>query len=174
MKWLARAATVLTTLAAMVFTASPVTAGDDEWTRMRCLSGGIDVVSVTEAEFLVLKGHLDCADRGSGNATFAYARYGDSGPGSVFWFHLQPYAPIAPTEASVENMISPESNRFAVCLVTDYRVRIGCVMLTRNPGKQGEQAFTKTPLRPNSPYVSRSVDVTEYLVEGTPACGHCW
>jgi hypothetical protein len=174
MKWLARAATVLTTLVAMVFTAGPVTAGEDEWTRMRCFSGAIDEATIAADEFLVLKGHLDCANRGSANATFGFARYGDSGPGVVFWFHLQPYAPIAPTTLSQENMVAPESNRFAVCLVTDYRVRVACVMVTRELGEKGDEELKVAPLRPNSCYVNRRVEVTEYAAEGTPACGHCW
>lgn len=173
MKWLARAAMVLTTVLAMVFTAGPVTAGETEWTRIRCLSGGIHATSVTDAEFLVLKGHLDCANRRS-RASFAYARYGDRGIGVVFWFHLQPYSKFAPTEATVENQIAAATRRFAVCLVTDYSVRVACVMVTRNPGQQGEKAFTVAPLPPTAPYVNRKVMVTEYAVEHTPACGHCW
>lgn len=172
MKWLARAATVLTTVVAMVFTAGPVTAGEDEWTRMRCFSGAIDATSVTDDEFLVLKGHLDCANRGSANATFGFARYGDRGPGVVFWFHLQPYAPTAPTTVSQENLVAPESNRFAICLVTDYRVRVACVMVTRERGEKA--TLTVAPLRPHSRYVNRRVEVTEYSVDGDPACGHCW
>ncbi|MCW6010018.1 hypothetical protein K1W54_36565 [Micromonospora sp. CPCC 205371] len=173
MKWLARAAMVLTTVVAMVFTAGPVTAGGDEWTRIRCVAGGIDVTSVTDAEFLVLKGHLNCASRGS-KATFAYARYGDRGVGVAFWFHLQPYAKLGPTEATVENQVAPETKRFAVCLVTDYDVRVACVMVTRNPRQHGERALTVLPLATNSHYVNRTIIVTEYAVEHTPACGHCW
>lgn len=168
---LVRAAAGLAAAAVVVVTAVPAWAdlGDTSWERVPCTSGAIDRAELSEGgQVLTLEGHLDCADSREEPARYGYARYyGDKGMGVLSSPDLRPYAPTGPTVyATVANLVRTD---FAVCVVTDYDVRVACVMVE---GKR--PATIVRPLPIDDPLVAFKVQVVPLDVMGSPACGGCW
>lgn len=166
---LVRVSAALAAATVVVATAAPARAGDEpEWKRIACTSGTIDRAELSgDGRLLTLEGRLDCADTSAAPAAYGYARYYGEGIGVVSEPELVPYESTAPTRyARLAELVSTD---FAVCLVTDYGVRVACLKVE---GKQ--PATTVRPLPIDDPLVTMKVRIVRGDAMGSPACGGCW
>lgn len=162
------AAALTTTL-----TAAPAAASASEplWHRIACSSGTVEHVVTTEQgqDFLTLTGQLDCATHDD-NATFGFARF-DTGweSGVLLDSNLHSYQTVAPSPYSKGRPVDRNPLDFAICVVTDHDVFIGCVQLER---AAGGSELRVASLAPDHPTYGRPFR----LVRGgpIPACGTCW
>lgn len=168
-----RAVTVLAAFVLAASTSGPALAAEPAWERVACSSGVIGELRVTgtATATVTVSGRLDCA--ASGAATFGYARY-DPGryEAGMLTGNMRRYASTAPTLFSEEKLVDPGPLDFAICAVTDYRVRVACFRVLR-----GDSASRPLTIRldTNEPMVSRPVRViaAEWYPH-RPACGGCW
>jgi hypothetical protein len=171
-----RLAAMLAAAVAVVATAGPARAGGpgggggllDGWTSMTCTSGAIDRVELrAEDQFLTLDWHLDCEAPSDSRATHGYGRYVDKLGGEVK--SLQRYAPTAPTLLAGAAYLPTDID--AICAVTDFKVRVACVKVERDPVSRAAVAVRILPT--DDPLVDVKVGYHPG-VESSPACGGCW
>lgn len=165
---------VVAAVAAMVALAVPsVAAADDPvWERIECLSGSLDDAQVLQDThaLVTLSGSLDCA--AFGKAKFGFARYDSRNyQGLVYEPYMRPYAYTAPTTFSTGKYVESGPVDFAVCVVTDYEVRIGCVRVVR---ESWESKLYVLEMKTTDPMVDRMTRVVPWDSKERPACGHCW
>jgi hypothetical protein len=177
-RWGVRGVVALVAAAAMTATATPAVA-DIKWTTAQCFSGTIDA-AVIAGSGLTLEGTVDCADTGTG-ATFGIARYhGYSEAADMYVGAMRSYAATAPTAFSIGRDTHAGPGTFALCLVTDVRVRLACVKVVRYQVASTTQSgspMVVTPLPTDDLYVSKEwVEIIAENPDGgsSPACGHCW
>ncbi|MEH1129844.1 hypothetical protein [Micromonospora sp. CPCC 206061] len=163
-------------LAALVALVAPSPAVADEpvWERIECLSGTLDETPVIQETYalaqVTLSGSLNCA--AFGKAKFGFARYDSRNyQGLVYEPYMRPYAYTAPTSFSIGNYVERGPVDFALCVVTDYGVRIACVRVTRENWESKLYVFQ---MKTVDPMVDRSVRVVPRDSSERPACGHCW
>ncbi|MFC0526085.1 hypothetical protein [Phytohabitans kaempferiae] len=165
---------VLAAVAALVIVTpigGPAAAGEVPWKRIPCTEGGIDRVAYDAASNrLALEWHLDCADPSDSPAAWAYALYAEVGPlAEVSESVLIAYAPTAPTTFAQSRHVPPLVD--AICVVTDYDVRIACVGLYRD--SRGT-LHTVSRLATDDPLVQMKARVFVDDHDSSPACGSCW
>ncbi|GLI01855.1 hypothetical protein [Phytohabitans aurantiacus] len=173
-RWFVKAVVALATAAAVAVTATPAVAEEPVWERVECLTGTLDETQVVQETYdlaqVALSGSLDCG--ASGKARFGFARY-DSRTynGLVYEPYMRAYAYTAPSPFSISKYVEYGPVDFALCVVTDYDVRIGCVRLTREDWDRKLYAF---PIKTDDPMVDRPVRVVPWDGSERPVCGHCW
>jgi hypothetical protein len=167
---------LIATVAAMavLVAPSPAVAAEPVWERIECLSGTLDDAPVIQETYalaqVMLSGSLDCA--AFGKATFGFARYDSRNfQGLAYEPYMRPYAYTAPTSFSISNYVERGPVDFALCVVTDYEVRIACVRVTRENWESKLYAFH---IKTVDPMVDRPVRVVPKDSSDRPACGHCW
>ncbi|MEJ3745990.1 hypothetical protein WEI85_22195 [Actinomycetes bacterium KLBMP 9797] len=169
MRWLFRAVMAVVAVVAMVFPAVPATAAADRWTPAPCFSGSIDEWTAKDTSWLRLSGVLNCA--APAGSSFGFARYESINvavPGELYQDRVRPYQPVAPTPWMEEGNVLPVgATDFAICVLSDYEVRLGCVRVIRK-ALGGELIVTALPT--NHPLVDR---VTVFPAP-RPSCGGCW
>jgi len=149
--------------------AGPARADDLDWQRAPCFSGAIDRAQVSADGMLIaLDGHVDCGGPDLGSASFGYARYHGDKHGAFYWTTRQMYEAAAPSLNSIERDLP--AGEFAICLVTDFTVRVGCVKITPVSGS----AVAVAPLPTDDPLVSWPVEVIGEDSMPSPNCGTCW
>ncbi|MCW6006483.1 hypothetical protein K1W54_18150 [Micromonospora sp. CPCC 205371] len=169
----AKVLVALVAAVAMAMPATPAVAEEVGWERIECFSGAIESTSMAE-DVLTLHGHLGCA---SSNAEarlgvaqyFSGFEYGGIYPGTV-----AAYGPKAPSAFSIGNIVRPGPIHFALCVVTDYEVRVACVLVTRATATASPVVVT--PLSTDDPMVRKKKAgiIQPKSGETSPACGHCW
>lgn len=149
--------------------AGPARADDFQWRPIPCFSGGIDRAVVTRDGGLIeLDGHVDCSGPNDGGVTFGYARYHGAKRGGVYWSTMHGYAAVAPSSNSILRDLP--AGEFAICLVTGFDVRVGCVKITPVPG----EPVAVAPLPTDDSLVHWPVEVIGGDSETSPTCGTCW
>lgn len=174
-RWAARSVVALITAVVMTGTAAPASA-DVKWATAECLSGTIDATVVT-GDDLLLEGQVDCADDGKGSRFGVAHYYTDSV--AMYLSTMRHYGSGASTAFAVGKPVRNGSGTFALCVVTDYQVRLACVRVGRPVAPSTTQTGTPivvTPLATDDQYVTRMVDaiVDDVNSASSPACGHCW
>ncbi|MGN9909678.1 hypothetical protein ACTMTJ_19205 [Phytohabitans sp. LJ34] len=171
-----RVVAFLAAAVAVVATAGPARAGGPAgggglfggWTPMTCTTGGIDRAELRAGDqFLTLDWHLDCAAPADSRPTYGYGRYVEKLGGEVR--SLQEYAPTAPTLYAGAAYLPTDVA--AICAVTDYKVRVVCVKVERDPVSNA--AVAVRPLPTDDPLVDVRLSYNPG-VESSPACGGCW
>ncbi|MFY1691278.1 hypothetical protein [Plantactinospora sp. WMMB782] len=168
-------AAVASSLAASTLATGPATAADPlVWERIACTSGSIGTAALDETkegDFLALAGRLDCVQEKTG-ATFGYAVYEPGfAQGLVYMSHLRPYATVGASPFSERKRLPSGTVDFAICVVTDYLVRIECVRVVWD---QLDHRLEVRPLDPEDPLVARTVRLVPPDWGPRPVCGHCW
>jgi hypothetical protein len=165
-----RVAAALVAVVAAVGPAGPARAGFDEWKRIPCTSGAIDYALLANGgKDLTLEWHLDCVDGAEQPARFGYARFNADGVGQLPGAQLTEYAPTAPT--LYERTALLPASISAICVVTDYDVRVACVKVDRGGPAVG---VTVRPLPVDDPLVIEKPGFIPPDMESSPACGGCW
>ncbi|MCW6006482.1 hypothetical protein K1W54_18145 [Micromonospora sp. CPCC 205371] len=159
---------------AMVVAPRPAVAEEPAWERIECLTGTLDEAQVLQETYglasVTLSGSLDCA--ASGKARFGFARYDSRNyQGLVYEPYMRPYAYTAPTSFSIGNYVERGPVDFAICVVTDYDVRVACVRVVRH---DWESKLYVDVVKTVDPMVDRTVRVVPWDSSERPACGHCW
>ncbi|GAA3730203.1 hypothetical protein GCM10022225_09900 [Plantactinospora mayteni] len=157
-----------------VLTAGPAMAAVPVWERIDCTSGTIDVAALDatkEGDFLTLAGRLDCVEVKTG-AAFGYAVYEPGfSQGIVYGSHLRPYAPAGVSPFSDRKQVPAGPVDFAICVVTDYLVRIECVRVVWD---LLDHELDARPLDTSDPLVDRMVRLVAPDWGPRPVCGTCW
>ncbi|MDG4786096.1 hypothetical protein O7626_09180 [Micromonospora sp. WMMD1102] len=166
---------VLAAAVASSLAASPATAADPlVWERIACTSGSIETATLDETndgDFLALAGQLDCTQEKTG-ATFGYAIYEPGfAHGLVYMSHLRPYANVGVSPFSERKRLPFGTVDFAICVVTDYLVRIECVRVVWD---QLDHRLEARPLDTEDPLVARMIRLVPPDWAPRPVCGHCW
>lgn len=173
MHFVSRVVVALVAFVVTVSTSGLAVAAEPGWERVACSSGVIGDLRVTglSTATVEVSGHLDCA--ASVAASFGYARY-DSGRYEAWMLvgNTRRYASTAPTLFSEEKFVDPGPLDFAICVVTDYRVRVACFRVLRTDSASRPLAIR---LGTNAPMVSHPVRVIAAdWYPHRPACGGCW
>ncbi|AVT37874.1 hypothetical protein [Plantactinospora sp. BB1] len=155
-------------------TAGPATAAEPVWERISCTSGAIEVAATDETKdgvFLTLAGQLDCAEEKTA-AAFGYGIYEPGrAEGLVYGSHLRPYAPAGASPFADRKRVPTGRVDFAICVVTDYLVRVECVRVVWDLLDHEIQA---RPLETTDPLVNRMVRLVSPDWGPRPVCGSCW
>ncbi|MDW5326657.1 hypothetical protein [Plantactinospora sp. KLBMP9567] len=166
------AALVAAVLASL--TAGPAMAAEPVWERIDCTSGTIEVATVDgtkEGDFLTLAGQLDCVDEKAG-AAFGYGIYEPGFPvGLVYESHLRPYAPAGVSPFSDRKKVPTGRMDFAICVVTDYLVRVECVRVVWD---LLDHQLDVRSLDTADPLVDRMIRLVSADWGPRPVCGSCW
>lgn len=175
-RWAARSVVALITAVVMTGTAAPAVAFDGKWTRAECFSGAIEAATVNGSD-LMLDGRVDCAATDTGSR-FGVAHYYADSVG-MYLSTMRAYGSGASTTFAAGKQVRNGPGSLALCVVTDYLVRLACVSVSRPVAPSTTQTgapIVVTPLATNDPYVTRMVDgILDDVNSGSsPACGHCW
>jgi hypothetical protein len=166
-----RVAAAIAAAFVVVTTAGPARAATEEWDRIPCTSGAIDLAEVSpDGVRLTLAWHLDCAAvPGRPNARFGHGLYPAKDEAIAPGQGMQGYSQTAPTLFAGTAKV-PDHHEFGICVITDFEVRIGCVRVVREaPGR-----VVAEPLPTSDPLVDRPVRYVPYDHEGGGTCGGCW
>lgn len=172
-RWIVRSAVALASVVATVVTAvpGPALAAKPVWRPIACFSGAIRSALVTgEAPVvLTLQGYLDCSARRQ-PATFGYARYDtDDEWGVLRLTNVDRYQQTPPTLFSRARYVEDGPVNFAICVVTDLAVKIGCVQVQRADWTSKPEV---TPLPAKDPAYGRPFRIMDG--DYRPPCGSCW
>jgi hypothetical protein len=168
----------LATVAAMTATAGPAAAAEPVWHRAACFSGGIDSIEVKEDEgrdFLTLAGRLDCFTPDKA-AMFGYARYDylDNRDGGLLRLaDMRRYRSTSSTPFSEGRYVEGSAVAFAICVVTDVDVYVGCVQVIRTSFGSALDVIPMTWKDPVGQFMG-DVRVVDPDDDYRPACGGCW
>jgi hypothetical protein len=166
-----RAVAVLAAVLVAAIGPGPALAASPAWQPIACFSGAIDSIEVVDrgGAFVTLSGHLDCGAYRKG-ATFGYARFsGGAASGDLPVANLRRYADTSPTLFSEGRYLPDGPVDLAICVVTDYEVRIGCVGMLRTD----DEPLLVTQLSADKA-VAYDLPIQVVVGEYRPACGGCW
>ena len=168
-RWINRTVVALVAVAALL--PGPALAAKPVWRPIACFSGVIQSAEVTgeATAFLTLQGRLDCSARRR-PATFGFARYdSDSEWGLLRLTNLQRYRRTPPTRFDKGKYIEDGPVNFAICVVTDLDVKIGCVQVLREDWVSRPEV---TPLPAKDAAYGRPFRIMDG--DHRPPCGACW
>lgn len=166
----ARVAAAAAAALLLAATPGPASAGSEEWQRIPCASGAIDEATVSpDGTYLTLEWHLDCvATPDVPRATYGHGLYGDKDLAIAPGQGMRGYAKTAPTLHWGTARLPGDD--VAICVVTDYDVRVDCVRMARDARGQ----VVAQPLPTDDPMVDRPVRYIPFEQGGGGTCGGCW
>jgi hypothetical protein len=177
-----RVAAILLGLATVALVGNPNSIGaaatlslSDPWPRMDCRDGAITRAEPDATRMLLtIEGWLGCATEPVAGWTrkfFVFARYQSIREHGRFRFWGL-YGLSAPTKFSMTREVDEYIGDFAICIATDYDVRVACIHVTR---PVGGPITAVQPIPPDDPIVNKTIPPLAPIPSThVPMCGTCW